>query len=94
MSANIALLAQPMRGFTSAMSTAPTSSPSSSTVPVVGNMRPEATRRSVVLPAPLGPMTTHRSPSSILRSTSESRNDEPRRTDTRLITTTLDTGPP
>ena len=74
--------------------TAPTASSSSSTSPEVGKRRPAAMSMRVVLPAPLGPSTTHRCPSSTCSDTRESRSELPRRTVTSLITTTLGTRQP
>ncbi len=56
-------LARPIRGRRSKTSVAPSRSPRISAVPSVGNSWVAATWSSVVLPAPLGPMTTHRSSS-------------------------------
>ena len=66
----------------------------SSTSPRVGNIRPEITSMSVVLPAPSGPSTTQRSPSSIVRLTPSSSSDSPRRTVTPRRTATLGTRQP
>ncbi|MPN35346.1 hypothetical protein SDC9_182844 [bioreactor metagenome] len=69
-----------MRGRSSKTSTAPRYSPSTSTTPVVGCIWVLSRASKVVLPAPLGPMITHRSPSSTLKFTSCSRRAVPRRT--------------
>ena len=69
-----------MRVRSSTRLTRPIRSPSTSTVPTVGCISAPARRSSVVLPAPLGPSTTHRSSSSTAQSTSASRVELPRRT--------------
>ncbi len=61
--------ASPTRGRSSNTSTRPSRSPRTSAVPAVGCMRADAICRSVVLPAPLRPSTTHRSPSFTCQST-------------------------
>src|SRR6478735_11103886 len=76
----IAELASPMRGRSSKTSTAPRTSPRTPATPIVGCMRAAAICSSVVLPAPLGPSTTQRSPSSTSQVTSSTKVDDPRRT--------------
>ena len=82
-------LASPIRGRSSKTSTRPSRSPSSSTVPVVGCISAAASRRSVVLPAPLGPSTTQRSSSSTVQSRSASRSLPLRRTPTPAMRITV-----
>src|SRR5665648_630525 len=74
--------ATPTRGRRSKTSTAPSRDPSTVAVPEVGCIRPEAICSSVVLPAPLGPRTTHRCPSATVHDT-ESRIVVPPR---RMVT--------
>src|SRR5699024_370767 len=57
-------LARPISGRSSKMSTRPSCSPRISTVPSVGCRRAASRRTRVDLPAPLGPSTAQRSPSS------------------------------
>ena len=79
---NMALLAQPIRGFRSARSTAPSSSPRRCTCPEVGNIWAAASCRRVVLPAPLGPRITQRSGERTTQFTSFSSSFRPRLTAT------------
>jgi hypothetical protein len=54
-----------------------TSSPSRSTAPLVGAMRPEATRAMVVFPAPLGPTMATASPGATVIDTPKSARKTP-----------------
>src|SRR6478735_3201599 len=73
-------LARPMRGRSSKTSTAPSTSPRTPATPAVGCSRAAAIWSSVVLPAPLAPSTTQRSPSSTSHVTSSRSVEAPRRT--------------
>src|SRR5699024_199022 len=75
-----AALANPMRGRSSKTSTAPIRSPRMSTVPAVACIREAASCTTVVLPAPLGPSTTQRSPSSTDQASESRVGCVPRRT--------------
>src|ERR1700745_985121 len=87
-----AALVSPMRGRRSNTSTSPSRPPSTSTVPSVGNVIVAATCSSVVLPAPLGPITIQRSSSCASQSTLRNSRDASRRTDTpRSLSTSSDT---
>src|ERR1700730_13196045 len=77
-----AALVRPIRGRRSKMSTSPSRSPSTSTVPWVGNNVVAATWSRVVLPAPFGPMRIQRSFSCAAQSTLRSRTAASRRTST------------
>src|SRR5690349_20107700 len=66
--------ANPIRVRRSKTSTSPSFEPRTSASPVVGYRAAPMICRRVVLPAPLAPMTTHRSPGSTRHDTSESRN--------------------
>src|SRR5690606_3654320 len=59
-----------------------TSTPSSTTRPASGAVRPAATRSSVVLPPPLGPRTLTVSPAATARSIPTRTGRPPRATDT------------
>src|ERR1022692_1649362 len=74
-----AALASPIRVRRSKMSASVTFSPRISAVPWVGGSRAAATWRSVVLPAPFGPITTQLSPLWTVQSTSRSSIDFSRR---------------
>src|SRR6476469_4326388 len=76
----IAALDNPIRGRSSNTSTAPKTSPRIPATPRVGWIRAAATCSRVVLPAPLGPSTTQRSPSSTSQVMSSSRVLSPRTT--------------
>src|ERR1700724_1497636 len=78
----IAALVSPIRGRRSKMSTSPRRSPSTSTVPSVGNIRVAATWSRVVLPAPFGPIRIQRSSPCAVQSTLRSRTAASRRTST------------
>ena len=86
------LLAQPIRVRSSAMSVAPSSSPRTSMRPLVGNIRPARIESRVVLPAPLGPITTQRSPSETLQLTLSRRSRSPLRTVSPMPVNTSATG--
>src|SRR5262249_14402332 len=73
-------LTRPTRYLRSKTFTRPRREPNSSAVPVDGNSRLAATWSSVVLPAPFGPSTTHRSPAETAQLTPESRTDPSRTT--------------
>ena len=83
-----ATVVSPTRVRSSATSTRPSRSPSTRTVPRVGCSRAAARLSRVVLPAPLGPRTTHRSSSSTRHDTSRSRSVLPRRTVARSMSMT------
>src|ERR1700722_5471409 len=90
-----AALASPIRDRNSNTSTSPSVPPSTSTVPVVGNNWAAATWSKVVLPAPLGPITTHRSSAWAVQSMSCINIDFSRRTPTpRNRSTSSDIGRP
>src|SRR5699024_10201258 len=72
----------PIRGRRSKTSTVPSTSPRMPATPVVGWIRAAAICSRVVLPAPLGPITTQRSPSSTDQSMSCRSVVAPRRTPT------------
>src|SRR5688572_15909933 len=72
--------ASPIRGRSSNTSTAPRTSPRMPTTPEVGWMRADANWSSVVFPAPLGPSTTQRCPSSTSQETSSRMTVSPRTT--------------
>jgi hypothetical protein len=82
------------QGGSSKTSTAPMTSPRIPTNPVVGCMRAEASCSIVVLPAPLGPRTTQRSPSATSQVTSSSSRVLPRTTLTEASSRTSLIGPP
>src|SRR5580693_6739038 len=77
-----AALVRPIRGRRSKMSTSPSRSPSTSTVPWLANNVVAATWSRVVLPAPFGPMRIQRSSSCAVQSTLRSRTAASRRTST------------
>ena len=83
---------RPIRVRSSNTSTRPIRAPRTSTTPRVGWMSAAASRSSVVLPAPLGPRTTHRSSSSTVQSTESSNVVSPRRTVTPSIRMTKSPG--
>src|SRR3712207_2733651 len=83
-----AALVSPIRGRSSKTSTAPRVSPSTETSPRVGCRCAAASCSSVVLPAPLGPSSTHRSSGRTVQSTLRSRCVSPRTTSTPRISTT------
>ena len=82
-----------MRGRSSNTSTFPSTSSSSWTVPELGNRFAASIESSVVLPAPLGPSSTQRSSSPMLRFTESSRTEIPRLTVTSLSAATTVMGP-
>jgi len=68
------------------------STPSTSTVPSVGNSKVAATWSRVVFPAPFGPMTIQRSLSCAVQLIFRNSSDDSRRTDTpRSLSTSSDT---
>ena len=69
-------------------STLPMVSPTSTTLPVVGNICAAAKRINVVLPAPFGPTTTQRSSNSTCQSTGPRILRPSRTTVTPLISIT------
>src|SRR5690625_623354 len=88
-----AALASPINGRNSNTSTAPSRSPKTSMVPDVGCICAAANRMSVVLPAPFGPSTTHRSPSSTDQFTPSRIVLAPRRTVTSVRLSTSPISP-
>ncbi len=83
-----AALVSPIRGRSSNTSTAPSTSPSSPATPEVGWIWAARICSRVVLPAPLGPITTHRSASSTVQSIPSSRRAPPRTIETPASSTT------
>src|SRR5260370_2413787 len=91
----IAVLVSPILGRRSKMSTSPSRSPSTSTVPSLANIIVATTWSRVVLPAPFGPIRIHRSSPCAVQSTLRSRTAASRLTSTpRSRSTSSDIEPP